>query len=115
MKLRHYRTLVVCASQQTGLLGELRNHGWNVWLATSGQAAVNLARRIRFDPIILISTDDDMDVAETLFNLRDVQGSAQLVCVVPSDGEGGDLNDLCALFHARLVSMAELSGYLEAL
>lgn len=47
----------------------------------SGKAAVSHAHREMFDAAIIVSTGDEMDVAETIFNLHDVNSAMQFILV----------------------------------
>lgn len=46
-----------------------------------GKVAVSRAQHEMFDAAILISTGEEMDLAETVFNLRDISGSMELIIV----------------------------------
>jgi CheY-like chemotaxis protein len=107
------KTLVVCADRRTRIVSGLKERGWSVSLATSGQNAVNLARRINFDLIVLISTDSDMDITETLFNLRDIRERAQVVVLVTSEDHGVVSAELANVAHTSIVPISEFSGYIE--
>lgn len=45
----------------------------------SGKMAVARAQREMFDAAILLSTGEEMDLTETVFNLRDISGSMELI------------------------------------
>jgi hypothetical protein len=47
----------------------------------NGKMAVSRAQHEMFDAAILISTGEEMDLAETVFNLRDISGSMELIIV----------------------------------
>jgi len=46
---------------------------------SDGQAAIACAQHEMFDAVLLISTGDEMDLAETMFNLSDVNGAGELI------------------------------------
>jgi hypothetical protein len=46
-----------------------------------GNMAVSRAQHERFDAAIVISTGEEMDLAETVLNLRDISGSMKLIIV----------------------------------
>jgi DNA-binding response OmpR family regulator len=45
----------------------------------SGKLAVARAQREMFDAAILLSTGEEMDLTETVFNLRDISSSMELI------------------------------------
>lgn len=51
----------------------------------SGEAAISRAQRENFDAAVLVSTGKAMDLAETVLNLRDINGSMQIVVVTERD------------------------------
>jgi hypothetical protein len=44
-----------------------------------GKMAVSRAQHEMFDTAVLVSTGEEMDLAETVFNLRDISGSMKLI------------------------------------
>lgn len=110
------KILVVCAQSSAQLLSVLQNRGWSVSVATSGQGAVSMARRNRFDLIVLVSTESDMDLTETLFNLRDFQETAPMVLLAfNQDQHQFDSTELASLARTSVVPISEFSDYLENL
>jgi DNA-binding response OmpR family regulator len=45
----------------------------------NGEMAVARAQREMFDAVILLSTGEEMDLTETVFNLSDISGSMELI------------------------------------
>ncbi len=60
----------------------------SVTILPNGKAAVARAHREMFDAAIIVSTGEEMDLAETIFNLRDVNGSMQVIIVSDRADEG---------------------------
>jgi DNA-binding response OmpR family regulator len=47
----------------------------------TGKTAISYAQREMFDAAIIVSTGDEMDVAETIFNLTDINSAMQIILV----------------------------------
>jgi DNA-binding response OmpR family regulator len=60
--------------------------GCRVIKVKDGEAAVARVEREIFDSAVLVATGKRMDLAETVFNLRDINRSMQIIIV---DDEGG--------------------------
>ncbi len=50
-----------------------------ITIIPSGELAVARAQREMFDAVILLSTGEEMDLTETMFNLRDISNSMELI------------------------------------
>lgn len=72
--------------------------GCRVIKVKDGEAAVARAEREIFDAAVLVATGKRMDLAETVFNLRDLNGSMQIIIV---GDEGGIDRDAIARKIAR--------------
>ncbi len=75
------------------LVGSGRHREVEKWLAAAGcrvvrvpdgKTAVSRVEREIFDAAVLLSTGDEMDLAETVFNLSDLGSSMEIIIV--SDG-----------------------------
>jgi hypothetical protein len=73
------------------LIGVDRNHvierrfqsaGYEVLSAGSREAALNIARRQELDGTLILSQDSLLNVAETIFNLRDLCPGAKIIVLL---------------------------------
>ena len=71
------------------LMELLLDTGSRVTKLPSGKTAVSHAQRERFDAAIIVSTGEEMDLAETVLNLRDINRSMQVIIV----SDRGDARD----------------------
>jgi DNA-binding NtrC family response regulator len=86
MKPKTRKVMIVCSEISDDLDTHLVGAGWVVIWADNGKAAISKVRREDFDMAVLISTGKEMDVTETLFNLRDIRESMPIVIVRQPDG-----------------------------
>ena len=105
--------MVVSSNENHPVLRELADHGWKVSRVGSGQAAVELIRRNLFKFIVIISTDAQMDVTETLFNLHDVNRDLPVVVLANHDEYTALAVELSGIDKLELLLATELSGFLQ--
>lgn len=82
------KIMLVCSDSCDKVEKCLLSAGCRVVKVGDGQAAVSRAQRELFDAAVVVSTGKAMDLAETVFNLRDINGSMQIIIVA----DRGDMN-----------------------
>ena len=89
MKRQTRKVLIVCSEVSAAVKTQLDCDGWLTNWARDAKTAIAKVRRESFDLAVLISTGPEMDITETLFNLRDLRQSLPIALVQPSN----DLED----------------------
>jgi DNA-binding response OmpR family regulator len=84
MKRKTRKVMVVCSDLSDALKAHLNCDGWLIIWAYDAKTAIAKVRRERFDLAALISTGQEMDITETLFNLRDIRQSMPIAVVQPA-------------------------------
>ena len=84
MKRQTGKVLIVCSEVSAAVKTQLDCDGWLANWARDAKTAIAKVRRESFDLAVLISTGPEMDVTETLFNLRDLRQSLPIAVVQPS-------------------------------
>jgi DNA-binding NtrC family response regulator len=92
----------------------LLSAGCGVVKLNSGEAAISRAQRENFDAAVLVSTGKAMDLAETVLNLRDVNGSMQIVVVTERDIIKNDILAKALVAHpvprTQVLTVAQLES-----
>ena len=79
--MRFEKIMVIGRKIPHALTELLLNTGSRVTRLSSGETAVSHAQREMFDAAIIVSTGDEMDAAETIFNLSDINSAMHIILV----------------------------------
>jgi DNA-binding response OmpR family regulator len=93
----------------------LTRAGCVVAKVADGDSALDTIRREIFDAAVVVSTGEEMDLAETVFNLRDIRGSMAIVIVADLPRTSADVAGqiAAAVPETTLVSLNELKVLLR--
>jgi len=85
VKRQTHKVLIVCSQVSAAVKTQLDCNGWRANWARDAKNAIAKVRRESFDLAVLISTGPEMDVTETLFNLRELREALPIAVVQTSD------------------------------
>jgi DNA-binding response OmpR family regulator len=110
------KALLVCSERCEEVERCLETAGCSVTRAIDGEIAVSSVRREMFDAAVLVSTGQEMDLAETVLNLRDLRKSMPILIVTGVD-DGGQNAVARAVVeesvpNTKVLSLEELRNFL---
>ncbi len=117
MDRRQKKMMVVCSDIHDDLESHLVWEGWNVIWVYDAKAAIAKARRESFNLTMLISTGKEMDVTETLLNLRDIRRSMPIV-VVTETGDGHEdfsRQEFVSLSNTKVLPRSAINSFVSSL
>ena len=115
MDPRTRKIMVVCSDFNDNLATDSARDGWRLIWVYDGKTAISKARREKFDMILLLSTGKEMDVTETLLNLRDIRESMPIVVVTEPHEVEKSLVPNLTFPNAKVVSVQGLGNLIESL
>lgn len=117
MEQRPKKMMVVCSDFHDDLESHLVWEGWNVIWVYDAKAAIAKARRERFNLTVLISTGKEMDVTETLLNLRDIRRSMPIVVVTEAGDGNEDLarQEFFPLSNTKVLPLSAIDSFVTSL
>ena len=92
----------------------LRTAGGEIVTVNDGEAAIIQAQHASFRMAVLVSTGKTMDLAETVFNLRDISLSMPILIVKERSGDQDSEAEMIAHSspNTRTVTVRDLAAYL---
>jgi CheY-like chemotaxis protein len=113
---RFDKTLLVCSEVCEQVERSLAAAGCIVTKVADGARALDNIRREIFDLAILVSTGKEMDVIETVLNLRDIRPSMPTILVMdPATSEAAGAEPLIsqAIPDIAVLTIAEFKTHLD--
>jgi hypothetical protein len=112
------KILLVCSPDCNRVEQHLVHAGYGVTKVGEGTAAIERAKHELLKAAVLISTGKEMDLAETIFNLRDINPAIEIIIIANPDSAEEKAAQTAAIVQAlpdtTVLKVSELDGYLAA-
>ena len=108
------KIMLVCSRRSEEVEKCLRRAGRDFVTVNDGEAAIIQAQHATFRMAVLVSTGKTMDLAETVFNLRDISSSMPILIIKERPGDQDSEADMIARSsrNTRIVTVRDLPAYL---
>jgi DNA-binding NarL/FixJ family response regulator len=118
-KVDSRKVLLVCSPQCGQVEDQLLRAGYYVTKVDEGTAAIERAKHQPLNAAVLISTGKEMDLAETVLNLRDVNPDVEIIIVAGAHHSEERAGQTAAIVRAlpdtTVVTPGELDRHLASL
>ena len=112
------KILLVCSPDCNRVQEQLLHAGYCVTKVGEGVEAIKRAKHELITAAVLISTGKEMDLAETILNLRDVNPGVEIIIIATSDNAETKAGQTTAIVQALpetiVLTVRELGHYLAA-
>ena len=112
------KILLVCSPDCNRVEDHFLHAGYWVTRVGEGAAAIERAKHELVTTAVLISTGKEMDLAETVLNLRDVNPDVEIIIIANSDSAEEKAAQTVAIVQAlpetTVLTVSELDRYLAA-
>ncbi len=112
------KILLVCSPDCNRVEQHLLHAGYWVTKVGEGAAAIERAKHELLNAAVLISTGKEMDLAETVLNLRDVNPAVEIIIIANLDNAEEKAAQTAAIVQAlpetTVLTVRELDRYLAA-
>ena len=115
--MRLAKIMLVGAELPAPVMDLLLDGGSRITKIPTGKAAISYAQQEMFDAVIILSTGEEMDAAETIFNLCDINSAMQVILV--SDRTSNAAAEIPkdslerVLPNTKIMTVQELCNYLN--
>jgi CheY-like chemotaxis protein len=108
--------LLVCPRGYTRVQKQLVHAGYRVTKVDEGTAAIERAKHELLDAAVLVSTGTEMDLAETVLNLKDIIPNVEVIIIADSESPEEKAAETAAIVQAfpgtRVLTISELARHL---